>query len=90
MPKLSCQSKPQKSLTHNNFVAILQRMMLARLQAPATIYKRSIRRSKIFNQVLAVAKRYARVAARDFRFRIVRVQIYVGKYAAVCIPPANV
>lgn len=90
MPLFFGDSKPQKGFSHNNFVAIFQRMAIALFQAAAPIYKRPIRRSEILDAILTIAKRNARVTARDLRFRIVRVQINVGKDATVRVPTADV
>src|SRR5713226_8289705 len=65
-------------------------MLLALGQSMSAVYKSSVNRSQILDQVLAVPQRNARVPPRHLRLWIVSVKIDIGEDSAVGIPAANV
>ena len=69
----------EKGLSHDNLVAIAQRLTSSLRQSFSTIDKGAVGRSQIFQDVRPLIERDPGVAARDLRLRIVGVQVYVGK-----------
>src|SRR5205809_1019402 len=67
--------KLQKCLANDDFVAVLQYMAFAWQQAASAIDKCSVGRTQVFDHKLPVMFDDARVAARNFGFRVVFVQI---------------
>jgi len=65
-------------------------MTAAGRQTTASVNKRPVRRSQIFDRVTAVLKRNARVPARNLRFRIAGIQINVGENTTFRISTADV
>ena len=80
----------EKSLANDDFVPVIHRLAFARFQPAPAVHERAIGGSEILNDVLSVFAGNPRVTARNFCFRIVRVQINVGKDAAVGVPTADV
>jgi hypothetical protein len=46
--------KPQERLADNNLVTVTQRLALSRLETLATVYKGSVGRAQIFQEILTV------------------------------------
>jgi hypothetical protein len=82
--------KSEKSLAHDDFIAIIHRLAFARFQSAAAVHERAIGGSEILNDVLSVFAGNPRVTARNFCFGIVRVQINVRKDTAVGVPTPDV
>src|SRR5215831_2826478 len=82
--------KSQERLAHDDFITVFQWLPIAGGQTATAIDESSVSRSQVFNQVTSIAHDNARVAARDLGFGIIGIQINVGKYATICVPPANV
>src|ERR1700693_1954033 len=82
--------KLQKRLADNNLIAVLKHMALSRQQPSTAIDECTVGRAEVFNKVLAVVTNDPRVAPRDPGFRVVFVQIAIGEYPAVRVPPADV
>src|SRR5256885_827096 len=78
--------KTQERLSDDNLVAVAQGLAVSRQQPPTAIDESPIRRTQVFNEILPVAPHDARMAARDFRLRVVGVQVNIREDSAVCVP----
>ena len=88
--RLPGNTKTQKSLTDDDFITVLQGLTVTGNQTAAAIYKSSIRRSQILNNVLAVTQRNAGMTPGHLGFGVVRIQIDIREDPAIRIPAANI
>jgi hypothetical protein len=83
-------TKSQKSLAHDDFVTVFERVPMAGNKTMAPIDESSIGGPDVLNGIVAIAQGNTRVTPGDFGFRIVGVQIHVRKNAAIRVPPADI
>src|SRR5438128_1575054 len=81
--------KSQKCFSYDDLIAVLERLFITLNQPPSTINKSSISRSQILDEVIPFRVHDPRVLTRDFCFRIVVVEIDVGKNSPVSVPSSN-
>jgi hypothetical protein len=82
--------KLQKRLPYYNLITALQRLPVPGQKSAAAIYECAVGRSEVFDEELAILIHDSRVTAGDFCLRIILIEVDIGKYAAVSIPPPYV
>jgi len=65
-------------------------MPVARQKAPSTVDKGSIRAAQVFKDILPILTDDARMAARNFGFRVILVEVNVREDAPIRIPAADI
>ena len=80
----------QKRFTYYDLITTLQGLPVPGQKSAAAIYECTIGRSEVFDEELAILIHYSRMTAGDFGLRIILIEVDIGEYAAVSIPPPDV
>src|SRR5262245_37754442 len=81
--------KFEKGFAYDYLVTVFKRLFGAGRQARSAVDEGPVRAPEVLDQILVVQKLYPGVAARDFGFRIVLVQVDVREDASVGVPAAD-
>ena len=80
------QYEPKKCLADDDLVAVIERLSVSWQQTRPPVDEGPVGASQILDQVLVVREGNACMPSRDLCFRIVLVEIDVGKDATIRIP----
>lgn len=83
------QYESQKRLANDDLVTVIEGLSISGKQPWSPVDEGAIGAAQVLDQVLLVREGNPRVAAGDFRFRVILVEIDVGKDAAIRVPPSN-
>jgi hypothetical protein len=82
--------KTQKCLSNYDLVALIQNLRTSGQQSTAPVYKRSIRRAKVLDQICVITMEDPSVSARNLRVRIVSIKINIGEDTVVRVPTSDI
>ena len=82
--------KFQKRFTYYNLITTLQGLPVPGQKSAAAIYKCTVGRSEVFDEELAILIHDSRMPAGDFGLRIILIEVDIGEYAAISVPPPDV
>src|SRR5262245_38468306 len=81
--------KFEKGFAYDYLITVFKRLFGAGRQARPAVDESPVRAPEVLDQKLVVQKLYPGVAARDFGFRIVLVQVDVREDASVGVPATD-
>jgi len=80
----------QKRFTYYDLITTLQGLPVPGQKSAAAIYECTIGRSEVFDEELAILIHDSRMTAGDFGLRIILIEVDIGEYSAISIPPPDV